>query len=981
MPCTLIYTLFPNISLQELNGMEIPDELPSELVPPSSRDLDSSVNLIKDLLKNDTSRPSSTGPDTLSKSKVRSFNDSSAPGAGGRKDGTVYKYSDEDSNSGGYYQSRSRHIDRRNVRVGNESPSQDLDSLRRQLEGAAQVLDRSAEESANRTREDEELDREMDDLRYRVKRIKDDLDYVSRGPKSVSKDEERRKLERDLMHLLHERIPEVQKRIEEREKRREREKREWTRERDRRNDRFGRYDERSYDRGQDYTSRYDYDRDRDEGGYTRGTYDRDRDRDYDRERDYDRDRNRTRDRSRDYDRDKRSYERDHSHDRDNNRPLSPPAAARSPPPPPATLAPPTVSVPPAVPPPSSSPAPNIKSMSRAERDAYIREQAQRRLQERMRALGVVSPSATGATSPTMDTSVEDRLAREKKEAEEKVAQAEKDAKERERARQERLEGERALKEGRGATPTPTTAPPTATTQAPAPALTQAVKPPPPPVNKRAPAPPPPIKRGAAVPRSPAVAPNPPAPIIRAPVPPAVAPVRIPPAPLVPAVPVEDPEEVALREREERLRKQREAREARLRELEREEEEARAAEEAYQARRREFLTRSATPSERNVPPAPAAPNRSPSSPIQLTSPPPPPPPPALPSMETSLAPISAASTGASSTSEKSTNPFSKFMNQGHTTTSPAPAIVNGGTNPFFRPTPANTASTSSVPAARATPPPASKSPAPKASYQTAPASDDDWGDANEIEEEDSSDDEIRSSRNARNALAQQLFGSSTARPRSAGAGSLPSQPQTPAPVSATSTPPPVIQASLIAASTSDFATAPSTPVAPPPPPPPPTAPIAPIAPVAPVAAPTGDRSALMGSILAGARLKKTVTNDRSAAAVSGQVIGDTAPPAHINAASKPASPPTQPISAPTLSRGSESNSNTSYRQSVDWYAGLAVDQTPLSPLPTMEEREEEYITSVPDIQVHEVAPVQTVDLLADVDQTKGNFWRYSLDPAY
>ncbi|KAI6095034.1 hypothetical protein EDD16DRAFT_783802 [Pisolithus croceorrhizus] len=36
---------------RKLNGSEIPDELPPELVPPSSRDLDTSVNFLKDILK------------------------------------------------------------------------------------------------------------------------------------------------------------------------------------------------------------------------------------------------------------------------------------------------------------------------------------------------------------------------------------------------------------------------------------------------------------------------------------------------------------------------------------------------------------------------------------------------------------------------------------------------------------------------------------------------------------------------------------------------------------------------------------------------------------------------------------------------------------------------------------------------------------------------------------------------------------------
>ena len=76
------------------------------------------------------------------------------------------------------------------------------------------------------------------------------------------------------------------------------------------------------------------------------------------------------------------------------------------------------------------------------------------MQERMAALGV---APAGSASPKLDTSVEDRLALEKKEAEEKARAAEKEAEERERIRKERLESEKALKG------TPSPAPPAPST--------------------------------------------------------------------------------------------------------------------------------------------------------------------------------------------------------------------------------------------------------------------------------------------------------------------------------------------------------------------------------------------------------------------------------------------------------------------------------------------------------------------------------------
>ncbi|TFY78974.1 hypothetical protein EWM64_g5039 [Hericium alpestre] len=236
---------------RKLNGNDIPDELPPELKPPSHKDLDNSVDFVKGLLKNDVRARSPSALDVpISRLKERSFNSTGAPGAGGRQDATVYKHLDAEP-PGGYYTPPSRHVDRAAVMTDREraSPTGDLSDMKRQLENTAKMLDRTAADSAHRTAEDEALEREMEDLRYRVKRVQEDLDYVNRpsGPRGVRADEERRRLERELLSLLHERVPEVERRIEEREKKREREKREWERERDRRNDRFGRFDDNDRD--------------------------------------------------------------------------------------------------------------------------------------------------------------------------------------------------------------------------------------------------------------------------------------------------------------------------------------------------------------------------------------------------------------------------------------------------------------------------------------------------------------------------------------------------------------------------------------------------------------------------------------------------------------------------------------------------------------------------------------------------------------
>ncbi|KAI0294656.1 hypothetical protein B0F90DRAFT_1755296 [Multifurca ochricompacta] len=943
---------------RNLNGNEIPDELPAELVPPSHRDLDTSVNFVKTLLQNEPSRARSpSGLDIpVSRLPNRSLHSSSAPGAGGRQDATVYKHTDEEP-AGGYYTPRSRHLDRSAVRAtaDRDSPAADLNDMKRQLENTARMLDRVTEESSLRTAEDDALDREMSDLKWKVKRVQEDLEYASRGPRSFRADEERRRLERELLELMHERIPAVKQKLAEREERHARQKREWDRERDRRNETFGRFDDRDRD-GDRYGGSYSRNDDRDRYG---SNYDRDRDRD----RDY-RD-----DHSRDFDRDRpyrdRSRSRERNYDRDRQR--SPPVAVRSPPPPPpppAAAPVNTASKPPPVPlVPTKSPAPNLKNMTAEERRAFIQAEAQRRTAERMAAMGLSAPAPSTTPKPTLDTSTEDRLAREKKEAEEKARAAEEAVAERARQRDERLKNERV-----GGTSTP--ASPAATSQLSPAAVTPKV---PPPVKPRAPAPPPPRKPGiGAVARSPA-APAPPKPS-----PPAAAPAIPKHAP-----PPVDHEEEELRAREEVLLKQKEERLARLRRLEEEEREEQVQrerdeadrlqkeqEEAARKVKQERLERlkrmeeeeaeearrekEAREARRARTPAPAVP----SPPVAPTVPPPPP---VLP-------------TGAASPAERGkNNPFNRLLSNNGPPPAATPPGTNDGKNPFFRsqpvlPAPAPT-NVTSPPALEPVLPPASKSPAPpvvKTSYHTAPGdSEDEWGQERDGDE-DSSEDELDSSRDTRDRLARQLFGSilppssGPQRPQSAAAGSS-ATPKASTPTALSAPTPPLPPPS-----------APPAPVAPPAPP----APAAPPAPPAPPAvtapAPTGDKSALLSAIQSGTRLRRTVTNDRSASAFSGRVIGDAGPPSHVNVAPRVPSPESSEISH------SESNVNPN-RQSVDWYVGLAADHGTHASrepsLPSMGEEDEEqarkeangHAVSVPEIEIAHVEDAES-DPLADVDRS-------------
>ncbi|CAK5279140.1 unnamed protein product [Mycena citricolor] len=876
------------IIYRRLNGNDIPDQLPPELIPPSSHGIEDSVHFMRDILKNETrSQNQSPSDGPTSYLPNRSLNSNTNSGRDAGRDATIYKHNDTRE----AYKPRNRHVDRDAVRSTSEmdSPSADLSDIQRQLKNTASMLDRAAEADRSRNAEDEALSQELEDLKYRAERINEDLAYTRRGIPSAAKDDERRRLERELMELMHVKVPEVERRLKQREERKEKEKREENRERDRRNERFGRYDDRDRDRDYDRDRRRYDDEERDRP-YSRGGGYRD-DRDFDRGQ-YRRPSPSLRD---------REYERDDRRERDYDRPRSaaPPEAAPTPPP--------AAARPAATP----SPAPATKNMTPEERQAFARAEAKRRVEARMAALGV-TPSP-GSAAPAIDTSIEERLAQEKKEAEQKALLAAQEAEAREAARKERLASEKALREPTPV-PTPTTsAAPPAPTPVPTPSRPAAA----PPKPKAAPPPPAPRSKVAPPPPKPRAAPPP------------AAPPRAPAPPPAPAVPEVDPEEELYRQKEEQLRKQREARAARLRQLELEEEQA-AKEEEDRIRARTLARQQASAPQ---PASPAAPSsdlsasvtsfstRSP-SPVLVAVPTPTPPP--------------ATIVESPPTAGKSNNPFDRIRAAGGGT--PASPPVVGGTNPWESAiaTPP-VASPASPPAVRNNPFPAPV----KTLYNTAPTGlgEDDWEDVVENEGSDSdSDDEPN--RNTRRKLAEELFGGilPPAGPRSA-------TPQTPAvssPPAAPAPPPP-----------------PSAPAAPPPP----AAPRAPPPPSAAPAAAPGDMSALLKSIQGGLSLRKTVTVDKSGPGLSGKVIGDSAPPSHISAIPQAPSPP--PIQAAPSSKDN--------RQSVDWYAGLAADAAPpvIDVLPPMKEESEydEPYGTVPDIHVeHEPEASGESDLMADIDKS-------------
>ena len=849
-----------------------------------------------------------------------------------KNDASVYKHDDSSAALG--YKSSSRHLDRKAVRFGENDAQSDLDEMKRQLSNTSKMLDKATTLSGNRTEEDDILEQDMDDLKYRIRRVQDDIDYVSSGRPTYEKDQERRHLERELLYLMHERLPQLEDKMRKADERKKQTEREATRYRDYKNDRYRRYrDEDDYRRPRSrsssrerYKSRYD-DYEPEPRGYMRGTYS-----------------------DKPAPESERGYERERSISMDRTPPPPPPPA-------PSSRVETSTKTPP--PPPTTSPAPGLKSMSAEERKAYIQSEAQRRVQERLKALGVSSSEPDQSTS--QDT-VSERLEKDKKEAEEKAKKEDEARRIREEERQKRSDEEKSKRTGATPSPTPTPAPVSN-------------------VPKKGPPPPVPTRRG------------PPAPPVQPPQPPPSQstqhsqPTQIPQPPQPPQISqrqvaqVDPEEEIHLKAIEER-KAQRAARMAALEEEERQLAEAEARfkdrKAAFQSTNEQQSKSPSVPVPAQVPraepvspsvpipqapPAPQVPRAepvSPSVPIPQAPPAPqvpraepvspsvpipqaPPAPqvpravptpspapisqsqpqvlPPVPKVETTPSPSAnqppikepspqpappSQSVPVPSQPSYSTNPFMRLQQDGGNTRN----IDSSGPNPFFQ----QQQSPSNLPPPVRKPEPEEppKAPSPIAPIPTVPSTltrdddDDDWDNAKEISDEDSSDDEF-SSRDRRDNLAKVLFG-----------GMMPS--------SNSNTPP----------------KSPSgeSPTGPPPPPPPAPAPSSQpkVAPT-PVSTGPADRSGLLSQIRGGASLKKAQTNDRSKPASSGGVIGDSAPPDHISDQPK-----------------DHSSSKVDNRQSVDWIGGLASEEgkKPESLLPSVSEDQEdsEYV-KVPSITVDKV----------------------------
>lgn len=205
---------------RKLNGYPLPNQLPAELVPPSTRGLNESIGHMKSLLHQESDFRKNSGaallPQKTGVSYMKNHSFRGAGGAGNRKDATVFKNNDDEV---GY-----RSVARRRIGTGSprpDSPSSvtssndDLttDQLKKRIREKQVLLDAMDFKDEGHAEEDDILDRrdrkEAEELYRRIRRIQEDIDsHPDSGLVGGDSEAERRALKRQLQNFT-DRIPQL----------------------------------------------------------------------------------------------------------------------------------------------------------------------------------------------------------------------------------------------------------------------------------------------------------------------------------------------------------------------------------------------------------------------------------------------------------------------------------------------------------------------------------------------------------------------------------------------------------------------------------------------------------------------------------------------------------------------------------------------------------------------------------------------------
>lgn len=196
---------------RKLNGYPLPNTLPPELVPPSTRNFNDAIGTMKNMLHQESDFRKNSGAALLPQKtgvsylKTHSFRGQGGVPGGGRKDATVFKNNDD---AVGYKSSARR-------RIGNGSPRPDspssvtstddlsIDQLRKKIKEKQVLLDAMDFRDEKALEEDDVFDRkdrkEAEDLYRRIRRIQEDIDSHPDAPlPSGDSEAERRALKRQL---------------------------------------------------------------------------------------------------------------------------------------------------------------------------------------------------------------------------------------------------------------------------------------------------------------------------------------------------------------------------------------------------------------------------------------------------------------------------------------------------------------------------------------------------------------------------------------------------------------------------------------------------------------------------------------------------------------------------------------------------------------------------------------------------------------
>ena len=211
---------------RKLNGYPVPNQLPPELVPPSTRNFTNSIDTVKSLLSQDAEtrkntgsflQPQKTGVSYLKNHSFRTDSNGITPG---RKDATIFRNNDDDI---GYRSSARRRVGgggRTPSPAQSTSPSSErsndelaTEQLRKKIREKQVLLDAIDFKDENAAEEDDALDRrdrrDAEDLYRRIRRIQEDIDGHPRASlREVDSSAERRALKRQLQRLT-DRLPEL----------------------------------------------------------------------------------------------------------------------------------------------------------------------------------------------------------------------------------------------------------------------------------------------------------------------------------------------------------------------------------------------------------------------------------------------------------------------------------------------------------------------------------------------------------------------------------------------------------------------------------------------------------------------------------------------------------------------------------------------------------------------------------------------------